>query len=131
MNPGPGPAPPAVGDNPLAGIFGGGPAAPGGDPALMQKFKTALVGTWVADLGGGDTEELTYTADGTYTAKVTGAGAATASGKYTVQAAVGSTGLRLRLDDGTSVRNITVTFEGAELEHPSLLKGMTGTFRKK
>jgi hypothetical protein len=116
--------------NPLGGFLG-----TANDPteakAFIEKYKAELVGTWTADLGNGTTEELTYTADGTYAAKLTGAAAATASGKYTVQQRAGSKGLKIVLDDGATQRTIIVNFDGNELEHPTLQKGVTGTFHKK
>jgi hypothetical protein len=122
---------PAGGFDPVGGLLGTKPATDAEIQARLQKFKTALVGTWTADLGAGANEELTYTAEGTFTAKQTGPDPATASGKYTVQQVVGTKGLRLLLDDGTSQRTIIVNFEGEELEHPTLQKGLTGAFRKK
>jgi hypothetical protein len=118
------------GGNPLDAVLGG-PLPIAEVQILTQKFRGALVGTWTADLGGGATEELTYTATGTYTAKLTGPKPATTSGKYTVLQLVGSRGLRLRLDDGSGPRTIVVNFDGDELEHPTLQKGVTGTFHKK
>jgi hypothetical protein len=116
---------------PLAGLLGG--SIPNTDEAkqLLQKYTSALVGTWTADLGGGVTEEWTYSPSATFTAKLFGTAPQTASGKYSVQQLVGTTGLRVRLDDGVKPRSVTVTFEGQELEHPSLQQGVTGTFRKK
>jgi hypothetical protein len=120
-----------AGFNQLGGLLGSGSATPAELQAQLQKFKTVLVGTWTADLGGGAAEERTYTAEGTYTAKLTGPDPAVASGKYTAQQLVGTKGLRLQLDDGTGPHAIVVNFDGDELEHPTLQKGVTGTFRKK
>ncbi len=127
---------------PNPGGKGGAPAVPfglGGGPALtpaqaqaqMQKFKTALVGTWVADLGGGVTEELTYTATGTFTTKLTGPAPATLTAKYTIKELVGTKGVKIQLDTGGGTRTVTATFEDDELQHPTLQPGVTGTFRKK
>ncbi len=116
----------------LGGFLGTSP--PPGSPAeqaLLQKFKTALIGTWVADLGNGVTEERSYTATGTFTAKLTGPAPASASGKYAVLGLVGTKGLKIQLETGTGPRTITATFDGDELQHPTLQPGVTGTFRKK
>ncbi len=99
--------------------------------ALTQKHTTALLGSWTADLGGGVTEELTYKADGTFSAKQTGSGAKTATGKYRVQTVVGTKVLKLELDTDNTPRTITAVFEDGELLHPSLQPGVTATFRKK
>ncbi|MBN9121303.1 MAG: hypothetical protein J0I06_19485 [Planctomycetes bacterium] len=130
------PKPPKAGKggaslDPLGGLLGG--SAPTGDAALalMQKYQAQLVGAWRADLGDGYTEERTYNADGTYSAKLAGPVPAAASGKYAVVQAVGTKALKLRLGDDPGARTITVGFDGDELEHPSLRPGVTGTFRKK
>jgi hypothetical protein len=120
------------GFDPIGGFLGTTPAP--GSPAeqtLLQKHKTALVGTWTADLGNGVTEERVYTAMGTFTAKLTGAAPASAAGKYTVQGLVGTKGLKIQLDSGNGPRTITATFDDDELQHPTLQPGVTGTFRKK
>ena len=133
---------------PNPGGKGGAPAVPfglglglglGGDPALTpaeiqkrtDKFKTALVGTWTADLGGGVTEELTYTATGTFTTKLTGPAPATLTAKYTIKELVGTKGVKIQLDTGGGTRTVVALLDGDELEHPSLQEGVTGTFRKK
>lgn len=131
---------------PDPGGKGGAPAVPfglglglGGDPALTpaeiqkrtDKFKTMLVGTWVADLGGGVTEELTYTANGTFTTKLTGPAPATLTAKYTIKELVGTKGVKIQLDTGGGTRTVVALLDGDELEHPSLQEGVTGTFRKK
>jgi hypothetical protein len=115
--------------NPL-GLLGGAPAA-GEATALKEKFAALLVGTWQADLGDGFAEELTYNPDGTYSAKLTGPMPATATGKYAVLQSVGTRGLKVRLGEEPGARTVTLSFEGDELEHPSLRPGVTGTFRKK
>ena len=127
---------------PNPGGKGGAPAVPfglGGSPALtpaqtqaeVQKFKTMLVGTWTADLGGGVTEELTYTANGTFTTKLTGPAPATLTAKYTIKELVGTKGVKIQLDTGGGTRTVVALLDGDELEHPSLQEGVTGTFRKK
>jgi uncharacterized Zn finger protein (UPF0148 family) len=118
---------PPAGPDPIGGLFGGGPA----HPALFQRYKLLLVGTWVADLGGGVTEELTYATDGTFTATLSGATAMTVTGKYVATEAVGKKGLKLQLDTAAGARTVTVTFEGDEMEHPSLQPGVTASFRRK
>jgi hypothetical protein len=118
--------------DPLSGWMGAAPVP--GSPAeqsLLQKYKAALVGTWTADLGNGVTEELAYNADGTFLAKLTGPAPASASGRYAVLGLVGTKGLKVRLDAGGPPRTVTVTFDGDELQHPTLQPGVTGTFRKK
>ncbi len=126
---------------PNPGGKGGAPVVPfglGGGPALtpaqiqaqMQKFKTMLVGTWVADLGG-VTEELTYAANGTFTTKLGGPAPATLTAKYTIKELVGTKGVKIQLDTGGGTRTVTATFEDDELQHPTLQPGVTGTFRKK
>lgn len=132
-NPQNGPKRPA----PVAGV-GAGVTNPFGVPtsvaqvqALTQKYTTALLGSWIADLGDGTTEELTYKADGTFSAKQTGPSAQAVAGKYAVKSVVGTKVLKIELNTDTGPRTITVTFEGKELEHPSLQPGVTATFRKK
>lgn len=112
--------------NPLGGFEGAAAT-----PAQIAKFKTDLVGTWAADLGNGATEELTYTASGTFTSKLTGPMPAMASGKYMVTGAVTTKVFKVQLDTSAGPRTITVTIEDNELLHPSLQPGVTGTFRKK
>lgn len=119
--------------NPLGplGLLGsGGPTAAEAE-GLKQKYAALLIGTWHADLGDGFAEERTYTADGTYTAKLTGPAPAAESGKYAVIASVGTKGLKVRFGEEPGARAVTLSFAGAELEHPSLRPGVTGTFRKK
>jgi hypothetical protein len=101
--------------------------------ALLDKYKAALVGTWTADLGNGVTEQLTYTKDGTFTGKLGGTSPVSESHTYAVLGLTGTKGLKIRFSkaDGPVVRTIAVSFDGDELEHPSLQKGVTGTFRKK
>lgn len=82
----------------VGGLLSGGPAAPDREPELKRKYTAALVGVWTADLGNGVTEELTYKADGTFTAKRTGAAPATTSGRYTITSLVGTKGLRIQQD---------------------------------
>lgn len=132
--PGPGAGGPGAGAanfDPLGGLLGAAPPSPAEAQALKKKFEALLLGTWVADLGDGFREERTYNPDGTYTAKLTGPAPATASGKYAIVQSVGTRGLKLRLGDDPGAKTITISFEGGELEHPSLRPGMTGTFRKK
>lgn len=120
-----------AGGDPLSDLLGGGrPLPPAEKDALVRKYKSALVGTWTANLGNGVSEELVYT-DSTYSAKLSGPMPALASGKYTVAGLVGTKSLKLRLDTATGPRNITVTFEDGELQHPTLQQGVTGTFHKK
>jgi uncharacterized Zn finger protein (UPF0148 family) len=118
---------------PLGGLVGGGGPIPGSPEAqaLTQALTTALVGTWTADLGDGVTEELTYTAAGTYTQKRAGPTPNTVSGKYVVKELVGSKGLKVQLDTPDGPRTVRVTFESDELQHPTLQPGVTGAFRKK
>lgn len=116
--------------DPFAIISGGTPNKDEA-AALKKKYEALLVGTWVADLGDGAAEELTYNADGTYSANRTGPEPATAAGKYTVLQTVGKKGLKLRLGEDPGARTLTVTFAGDELEHPTLRPGITATFRKK
>lgn len=97
---------------------------------LTAKYTTELIGSWSADLGNGETEEVIYTADGGYAVARTGSGAVAAAGTYTVQELVGTRGLRLRIDRASGVHAITVTFEDDELQHPSLQPGVTVSFRK-
>jgi hypothetical protein len=120
-----------AGFDPLGGLLGGGAPTPAAAQALKAKYEALLVGTWVADLGDGWTEELTYNPDGTYSTKLTGPAPANAAGKYAVLQLVGTKGLKLRLGEGPGARTVTASFEGDELEHPSLRPGTTGTFRKK
>ena len=123
---------------------GGGPAVPfglGGSPAQtpaqmaaqMEKFKARLVGTWVAvlDKDKDVTEELTYTADGTFTSKLTGPAPAMLTAKYMIKELAGSKGVRIQLDTPGGTRTVVALFDGEELEHPSLQAGVTGTFLKK
>jgi hypothetical protein len=120
------------GFDPIGGWIGASP--PSGslaEQSLLQTFKTALVGTWVADLGNGVTEERSYTAAGTFTAKLTGPTPASATGKYTVLGLVGTKGLKIQLDAGGPPQTIRVTFDDNELQHPTLQPGVTGAFRKK
>lgn len=120
----------AVASGAVGDLLGGGPAPPAEAPKLLKKHTAALVGTWTADLGGGAREQLVYGADGTFRATRTGPGAATASGKYTVKGLVGTKGLKLQLDGAEGARTVTAVFDGDELEHPSLEKGVAATFRK-
>ena len=127
--------------NPGGVAGGGGPGVPFGfgSPAQtpeqiqaqVEKFRARLVGTWVADLGNGVTEELTYTAAGTFTSKLTGPAPAMLSAKYTMKDLVGTKGVKIQLDTGGGTRTVVALFDGDELEHPSLQDGVTGTFRKK
>jgi uncharacterized Zn finger protein (UPF0148 family) len=119
--------------NPLGGFVGGAGPIPGTPEAqkLTQALTTALVATWTADLGDGVTEELTYTAAGTYTQKLTGPTPTTVSGKYIVKELVGSKGLKIQIDTAAGSRTVRVTFEDDELQHPTLQPGVTGSFRKK
>lgn len=119
------------GAGPLDDLFVNGPATAAEAQKLLAKYTTELIGTWAADLGAGTKEELTYAAGGTFRATRTGPGAATVSGKYTVKNLVGTKGLKLQLDGPDGARTINVTFENNELQHPSLEKGVTATFRKK
>ena len=114
----------------VGGLLTGSAPTPAAAAALKEKFQQTLVGTWVADLGDGYRQELTYTADGTYSAQLTGPAPASASGKYTVLQAIGTRALKLKLGEADG-RTITVTFDGDTIEHPSLRPGVTGTFRKK
>jgi hypothetical protein len=116
--------------DPFAIISGGAPSRDEA-AALKKKYEALLVGAWVADLGDGAAQELTYNADGTYSATLTGPEPATAAGKYTVLRAVGRKGLRLRLGEEPEARTVTATFAGEELEHPTLRPGVTAAFRKK
>jgi hypothetical protein len=115
----------------IGGLLGGNPT-PGSatEQALLQKYKTALVGTWTADLGMGVTEELTYNPDGTFHAKLTGSTPASETGKYTVLGLVGTKGLKIQLATANP-KTIRVTFEDNELQHPTLQPGVTGVFHKK
>ena len=146
LNPRPAPGLGGVNPNPKLGNpnpgAGGGPALPFnlvGSPAQtpeqiqaqVEKFRARLVGTWVADLGNGVTEELTYTAAGTFTSKLTGPAPAMLSAKYTMKDLVGTKGVKIQLDTGGGTRTVVALFDGDELEHPSLQDGVTGTFRKK
>jgi len=120
-----------TGSDPFSGLLGGGrPLTQNDKDALVRKYKSALVGTWTADLGNGVSEELVYT-DSTYSAKLSGPAPAMASGKYTVAGLVGTRGLKLRLDTAAGPRTVTATFEDGELQHPTLQQGVTGTYRKK
>ncbi len=127
------PAGPLAGVGPFGGLFGGsgGVVPPGEKDKLLQKYKAALVGNWKADLGGGLTEELTYTADGAYTAKLSGPTPVMDSGKYTVKEVVGTKTLKIQLDTAAGARTVTAVFDDDELQHPSLQKGITAVFRKK
>ena len=116
--------------DPFAIISGGTPSKDEA-AALKKKYEELLVGAWVADLGDGAAQELTYNADGTYSANLTGPEPATAAGKYTALQAVGKKGLKLRLGEDPGARTVTATFVGDELEHPTLRPGITATFRKK
>lgn len=98
---------------------------------LLAHRKAALVGTWTADLGSGQTEELTYTADGTFTRTRTGPQPVAIHGRYTVKSVVGPRGVRIQWDTEQGTHSLIATFEGDELLHPSSLPGVTGTFRKK
>jgi len=98
---------------------------------LTEKYTAALVGTWSADLGNGVTEELTYTADGTYTATLKGPMPAGAGGKYVVLEVIGTQVLKIELHGGDKPRTVKVVFADDELLHPSLQPGITGVFRKK
>ncbi len=116
----------------LGGLLGGGEPVPFAQAqALTQKYKTALVGAWAANLGDGVTEELTYNTDGTFTARRAGPASASATGKYVVKNLVGTKGLRIQQDTAAGAREITVVFEDEELQHPSLQQGVTAVFRKK
>lgn len=117
------------GGAPLGGLFGGVPLPAAEANALKQKLQARLLGNWAADLGDGYQEELTYAADGTYTAKLTGATPATATGRYTVLQTVGDKGLKVRLGDAG--RTVTVSFDDDTIEQPSLRPGFTGTYRRK
>ncbi|MDY3560483.1 hypothetical protein R5W23_001718 [Gemmata sp. JC673] len=108
----------------------GGVVAPAEAKRLVAKHTAALVGTWAADLGSGTREQLTYTADGSYTVSRTGSGAATAGGQYEVKGLVGTKGLKLLLTGTSGERNVIVIFEDDELHHPSLEQGVTAVFRK-
>lgn len=115
----------------VGGLLVGGAPAPAAAQAIKEKYQALLIGTWTADLGDGYREERTYTADGAYSAQLTGSMPATASGKYGVLQAVGTRALKVRLGDGPDARTVAVSFDGDLLEHPSLRRGVTGTFRKK
>ena len=112
-------------------LSGSGPQNAAEGQKLRQKYTAALVGAWAADLGDGVTEQLTYAADGTFTASRAGAAPTTASGRYAVKALVGTKGLKLELTTSDRTRTVTVTFEDNELQHPSIQPGVTATFRKK
>jgi hypothetical protein len=131
---GPGAGGPSAGApniDPFGGLLGVGGPSPAEAQVLKKKYEALLLGTWVADLGDGFSEERTYNPDGTYAAKLTGPTPATASGKYAIVQSVGTRALKLRLGDDPGAKTITVSFQGDELEHPSLRPGVTGTFRKK
>jgi hypothetical protein len=115
----------------LNGVFSGGPIPPDERDRLLQKHKSALVGTWTADLGGGVTEELAYTADGAFTAKRAGTDPAMATGKYMVKDLLGTKTVKIQLDTADGARTVTAVLEGDELHHPTLQKGVVGVFRKK
>ncbi len=114
-------------------LAGGGAQNQKEADALTQKYTAALVGSWSADLGKGVTEELTYTADGTFAAARSGgnAEASAVAGKWTVKGLTGTKGLKLQLDTVAGPRTITAVFEDGELQHPSQQPGVTATFRKK
>jgi uncharacterized Zn finger protein (UPF0148 family) len=117
------------GIDPLAPIFGSAPT-PAQGKQIVAKYGAALVGSWVCETDGAK-DEVAYLADGTFVASRTGTGAAKASGKYTVVGPAGSTGLKLKLETDSGPRTITVTFDGDALEHPTLEKGVTATFKRK
>ncbi len=98
---------------------------------LLARRKAALVGTWTADLGLGQTEELTYMADGTFTRTRTGSQPVAIRGRYTVKSVAGTRGVRMQWETDQGMQSFIVTFEGNELLHPSSLPGVVGTFRKK
>ena len=129
--PKPKPSKPLVSADQIGRLLGGRAPTEAEAKLLKGQHEPKLVGTWTADLGDGYTEERTYNPDGTYSAKLIGPTPATASGKYAVVQSVGTKGLKLRLGDDPGAKTITVSFEGDELEHPSLRPGVTGTFRKK
>lgn len=115
----------------VGGLLGASAPLPAEAQALKEKYQALLVGTWAADLGDGFREELTYNADGTFTAKLTGPTPATAAGKYAVVQSIGTKGLKVRHGDGPTAKTVVVSFDNNEMEHPSLRPGVTGTYRKK
>lgn len=115
--------------NPLSPIFGTTPT-PAQAKQLVAKYGAALVGSWVCESDGAK-DEVAYLADGTFVASRTGTGAAKASGKYTVIGPAGASGLKLKLETDTGTRTITISFDGDTLEHPTLEKGVTATFKRK
>ncbi len=117
------------GIDPLAPVFGSAPSAAQGKQ-IVAKYGAALVGSWVCEADG-STDEVAYLGDGTFVASRTGTGAAKAGGKYTVVGPAGATGLKLKLETDTGTRTITVSFDGDALEHPTLEKGVTATFKRK
>ncbi len=120
------------GNAPSSGLFG--TPAPGSESAaaLTEKFKKMLVSSkWVADLGDGVTQELTYETNGTFTTSLSGPEKVVVSGKYTIRQPVGTKGLKIQLDTTAGPQTVTAIFEDDELQHPTLRPGLTGTFRKK
>ncbi len=115
--------------DPLAPVFGSAPT-PAQGKQIVAKFGAALVGSWVCEADGAK-DEVAYLGDGTFVATRTGAGAAKASGKYAVVGPAGATGLKVKLETDAGTRTITVSFDGDTLEHPTLEKGVTATFRRK
>lgn len=108
-----------------------GDVKPAEQEKLLPRWKTALVGIWMADLGQGQTEELTYTADGTFTRTRNGPQPVVIRGQYTVKSVVGPRGVRIHWKTDQGTQRFVVNFEGDELLHPSSLPGVVGTFRKK
>ncbi len=124
---------PGGGGSPLDLIGGGATVlTPAEAAALVQKFRSQLVGTWKADLGGGKTAEVVYRADGTFTDTLTEGGAPTTiMGTWAVGTLVfGNKGLQINRTVNGARGQVKVVFEDNELLHDTQEKGVMGAFRK-
>ena len=121
------------------GGFAPSPQLPTGIPLMDSKvptkeeleqkkvaLRTRLMGAWQADLGGGKSQTVTYTADG----KFTEAGAAERAGTWQILELIGTRGLVLTRTGG-GPREVSAVFEGDELIHDTGEPGVSAVFRKK
>jgi hypothetical protein len=126
------PKPPDGGGFALPFLDGGGALPPDVAAARLNQYRTKIVGTWKADLGRGQTSEVVYRADGTFTDTLTTGGTPkTVSGTWTAGGLVsGNKGIAITRTVAGARTTVKAVFEDDELLHDTQERGLTGVFRK-